>query len=39
MLKKDNIKFLIVHCSDTPDSKNVNASFIHKMHLDLVGME
>ena len=34
MLKKDNIEFLIVHCSDTPDHQNVNAEFIHKMHLD-----
>ena len=34
MLKKDDIQFLIVHCSDTPDSKDVNAEFIHKMHLD-----
>ena len=34
MLKKDDIEFLIVHCSDTPDNKDVNAEFIHKMHLD-----
>ncbi len=34
MLIKDKIKFLIVHCSDTPDNKSVDASFIHKMHLD-----
>ena len=34
MLKKDDIQFLIVHCSDTPDSQDVNAEFIHKMHLD-----
>ena len=34
MLKKDNIEFLIVHCSDTPDNRNVNAEFIHKMHLN-----
>ena len=34
MLKKDNIEFLIVHCSDTPDHQNINAEFIHKMHLE-----
>ena len=34
MLKKDDIEFLIVHCSDTPDDQDVNAEFIHKMHLD-----
>ena len=34
MLIQDKIKFLIVHCSDTPDNKRVDASFIHKMHLD-----
>ena len=33
MLKKDEIKFLIVHCSDTPDNSNVDAAFIHNMHL------
>ena len=34
MLKKDDIEFLIVHCSDTPDDQDINAEFIHKMHLD-----
>ena len=34
MLKKEDIKFLIIHCSDTGDSNNINASAIHKMHLD-----
>lgn len=34
MLKKNNIEYLIVHCSDTPDHHDVNAEFIHKMHLD-----
>ncbi len=34
MLNKDDIKFLIVHCSDTPDNQDVNAEFIHQMHLD-----
>ena len=33
MLKKENIKFLIIHCSDTGDSNNIDASFIHNMHL------
>ena len=33
MLKKEKIKFLIVHCSDTGDTNNIDASFIHKMHL------
>lgn len=35
MLKTEDIKYLIVHCSDTPDkiANSVNASFIHKMHL------
>lgn len=33
MLTKDKIKFLIVHCSDTPDKHDVDASFIHHMHL------
>jgi N-acetylmuramoyl-L-alanine amidase len=34
MLKKKEIKFLIVHCSDTPDEENLRATDIHKMHLD-----
>ena len=34
MLKKEDIKFLIIHCSDTGDSNNINASAIHKMHLN-----
>ena len=34
MLKKKDIKFLIIHCSDTGDSNNIDASVIHKMHLD-----
>jgi len=33
MLKKKEIKFLIVHCSDTPDEENLQATDIHKMHL------
>ena len=34
MLIKKNIKFLIVHCSDTENNKDINAIDIHKMHLD-----
>ena len=33
MLNENNIKYLVVHCSDTPDTENLNASDIHKMHL------
>ena len=33
MLKKENIKFLIVHCSDTGNANYIDAAFIHKMHL------
>ena len=33
MLKKEDIKYLIVHCSDTSNSENLNATDIHKMHL------
>ena len=33
MLLKKNIKFLVVHCSDTEDNLNLKASDIHKMHL------
>ena len=34
MLDKNNIKYLIVHCSDTGDKKPINASDIHKMHTE-----
>ena len=34
MLKSENIKFLVVHCSDTENKSNINAKYIHKMHLD-----
>jgi N-acetylmuramoyl-L-alanine amidase. len=30
----NQIKLLIIHCSDTPDELNINAKHIHKMHLD-----
>ena len=33
MLNENNIKYLVVHCSDTPDTENLKASDIHKMHL------
>ena len=34
MLEKSKIKFLVVHCSDTPDKSNLSAIDIHKMHLN-----
>ena len=33
MLKKKNIRFLVVHCSDTPDDSLLTARDIHNMHL------
>lgn len=33
MLFTKNIKLLVVHCSDSDDSKNLSALDIHKMHL------
>jgi N-acetylmuramoyl-L-alanine amidase len=33
MLEPRNIKFLIVHCSDTPDNEFISAKDIHVMHL------
>ena len=33
MLEKENIKYLIVHCSDTPDIDDIGLDEIHKMHL------
>jgi N-acetylmuramoyl-L-alanine amidase len=33
MITKNEIDFLIIHCSDTPDSNHLNASDIHNMHL------
>ena len=32
-LINENIKFLVVHCSDTNNKEVINASDIHKMHL------
>ena len=34
MLKTEDIKFLIIHCSDTPDEVDIGAIEIHKMHLE-----
>jgi len=33
MLEPDNIKYLVVHCSDIPDDEPQTASDIHAMHL------
>lgn len=33
MLQNHKIKLLVVHCSDTDDSDDINAVDIHKMHL------
>ena len=33
MLNNTNIKFLVVHCSDTENRKNLSAVDIHEMHL------
>ena len=33
MLIVKNIEFLVVHCSDTNDEKDLNAVDLHKMHL------
>ena len=33
MILPDSIKYIIVHCSDTPDDENLQAIDIHKMHL------
>ena len=33
MLIQKNIKFLIIHCSDTSDDRDISAIDIHKMHL------
>ena len=34
MLNAENIKLLVVHCSDTENDKNLSAIDIHKMHLN-----
>lgn len=33
-LNPEDIKLLIIHCSDTQNNKNINAKYIHKMHLN-----
>lgn len=33
MLIKNDIAYLVVHCSDTPNTDNLKAIDIHKMHL------
>ena len=32
-LSPEMIRYLVVHCSDTPDDEPMNASDIHAMHL------
>jgi N-acetylmuramoyl-L-alanine amidase len=32
-LDPEKIKYIVIHCSDTPNTKIVNAGDIHKMHL------
>lgn len=34
IIMKENIKFLVVHCSDTEDKKDLRALDIHKMHIN-----
>ena len=33
MLKSESVKYLVIHCSDTPDTLDLSAKDIHKMHL------
>lgn len=33
MLNNENIKLIVVHCSDTDDNKKLSAVDLHKMHL------
>jgi len=33
MLEIDNVRYLVVHCSDTPDDEPLTARDIHSMHL------
>jgi len=33
VLEADNVKYLVVHCSDTPDDEPLTARDIHAMHL------
>ena len=34
MLKPENINYLIIHCSDTGNNNNIDASIVHKMHIN-----
>ena len=34
MLKQENVNYLIIHCSDTGNNNNIDASIIHKMHIN-----
>lgn len=33
MLLKENINYLVVHCSDTDDDQDIGAEEIHKLHI------
>jgi len=33
MLEAENIKYLVVHCSDSPDDEDLGARDIHALHL------
>ena len=33
MLASDKIRYLVVHCADTPDDQTLDALDIHQMHL------
>ena len=32
MLEAQNVKYLVVHCSDSPDDENIGAREIHALH-------
>ena len=34
LINKNEIKYLVIHCSDTKDSQDIGAIEIHKMHLN-----
>ena len=33
-IESKHVKYLVIHCSDTPDNENMKAIDIHKMHLN-----
>ena len=35
-MNSKDIKYIVVHCSDTPNDTNLGAEDIHKMHLGFV---